>query len=76
MVGIPGADWHVQYPRRDADRVEWFTTPERAVEAACGFMDDSWDVYGIGYGTIDNSIGKDRIARPNLLRNEFTRARA
>ncbi|MGA8711561.1 MAG: hypothetical protein WB647_00910 [Roseiarcus sp.] len=62
MVGIPGSDWHVQYRRHDADHVEWFPTPERAVEAACGFMDDGCEVYGIGCGMLDNSIGKDRIA--------------
>jgi hypothetical protein len=56
-------DWHVQYRRGEADHVEWFPTPEQAIDAACGLIDNGCDVHGIGFGSLDNSIGKDRIAR-------------
>ena len=55
-------DWHVQYRKSEADHVEWFPTLERAIEAACGLIDNGYDVYGIGWGSLDDSISKDHIA--------------
>jgi hypothetical protein len=55
--------WHVQYRKDAADHVDRHPTPEKAIEAACGLLDDGCDVYGIGTGPLSDSIGKDVIAR-------------
>src|SRR5271166_2000169 len=38
MAQMP--DWHVQYRRHEAEHIGWFPTPEFAIEAACGLIDD------------------------------------
>lgn len=63
MTGTPPLDWHVQFRKSGADYVRWFSTPERAIEAACTFIDEGSDVYGIGTGSLDDSIKTDQIAR-------------
>jgi hypothetical protein len=55
--------WHVQYRKDATDHVDRHPTPEKAIEAACGLLDDGCDVYGIGTGPLSDSIGKDVIAR-------------
>jgi hypothetical protein len=55
--------WHVQYRKDATDHVDRYPTPEKAIEAACGLLDDGYDVYGIGTGPLTDSIGKDVIAR-------------
>jgi len=49
MADTSTPDWHVQY--------------RYAIEAACGLIDESCDVYGIGFGSLDDSIAKNQIAR-------------
>ncbi len=63
MANHPAPDWHVQYQKHGVDHVAWYTTPEGAIEAACALIDDGGDVYGIGVGSLDDSIAKDQIAR-------------
>jgi len=63
MLATPARDWHVQYQENEAKHVAWFANPEAAIEAACDLMDDGCDVYGIGSGSLENSITKDCIAR-------------
>ena len=38
-------------------------SPEQAIEAACGLIDDGCDVYGIGTGPLTDSVGQVEIAR-------------
>jgi hypothetical protein len=63
MPGTPAPDWHVRYRRNEAEQIGWFATPEEAIETACGLIDEGCDVYGIGAGSLDDSIAKDQIAR-------------
>jgi hypothetical protein len=63
MPGTPAPDWHVQYRKNEAEHIGWFATPEEAIETACALIDDGYDVYGIGSGSLDDSIAKDQIAR-------------
>jgi hypothetical protein len=63
MAGTPARDWHVQYRKHGTKHLEWFATPEGAIEAACGLIDEGCDVYGIGAGSLDDSIPKDQIAK-------------
>lgn len=55
--------WHVQYQHCGEDRVARFDSPELAIEAACGFMDDGCTVLGLGMGSLDDTIAADQIAR-------------
>jgi hypothetical protein len=55
--------WHVQYCRGLVHHVERHPSPERAIEAACGLIDEGVDVYGIGTGPLTDSIARDEIAR-------------
>jgi len=54
--------WHVQYRRGAMHHVAMHPSPERAIEAACGLIDDGCDVYGIGTGPLSDSIARDEIA--------------
>jgi hypothetical protein len=63
MAGTPLLEWHVQFQKSGTDYISWFATPEQAIEAACTFIDRGDDVYGIGTGSLDDSIKKDQIAR-------------
>ena len=63
MADTPAPDWHVQYQKHEVGHVAWYATPEEAIEAACALIDESCDVYGIGLGSLDDSIAKDQIAR-------------
>ncbi len=38
-------------------------TPEAAIEAACHLMDEGADVFGIGTGPLEDSIGHREISR-------------
>ena len=67
MDETPTPDWHVQYRKGEADHVEWFPTPEHAIEAACVLIDNGCDVHGIGFGSLDDSLAKDHIARVYAL---------
>jgi hypothetical protein len=60
--GLP-REWYVQYRRDKADKVEWFTACELAIEAACVLIHDGCDVYGIGVGSLDDAVSKDHITR-------------
>ena len=73
MADTPAPDWHVQYRKHEVDHVAWYAAPEDAIEAACALIDESCDVYGIGSGSLDNSIAKDQIARIYAL---WSRAKA
>jgi len=55
--------WHVQYRQGTTDHIVRHPSPERAIEAACGLIDDGCDVFGIGTGELTDSIGKETIAR-------------
>jgi len=63
MPGTPAPDWHVRYRKSEAEQIGWFLTPEEAIETACGLIDEGCDVYGIGVGSLDDSIAKNQIAR-------------
>jgi hypothetical protein len=63
MPGTPAPDWHVQYRKCEAEHIGWFATPEEAIETACGLIDDGCNVFGIGSGSLDDSISKEQIAR-------------
>jgi hypothetical protein len=54
--------WHVQYSRGAEHHVARHPSPERAIEAACGLIDDGCDVYGIGTGPLSDSIAREEIA--------------
>ena len=56
-------DWHVQYRKDGADYVARHHSPEEAIEGACRLIDDGGDVYGIGYGSLTDSIGREEITR-------------
>ncbi|HVC59386.1 MAG TPA: hypothetical protein VND19_03340 [Acetobacteraceae bacterium] len=55
--------WHVQYQNHAVDHVERHPSPELAIEAACRLIDDGCDVYGIGTGSLTDSIARDQVAR-------------
>jgi hypothetical protein len=55
--------WHIQYLGDGADLVVRYPSPEQAIEAACGLIDDGCDVYGIGTGPLTDSIERKQIAR-------------
>ena len=59
----PTPEWHVQYRKGGAERIGWFATPEFAIEAACILIDDGCCVWGIGTGSLDDSITRDQIAK-------------
>ena len=56
-------DWHVQYRKDGADHVAMHPSPEEAIDAACRLIDDGCDVYGIGSGSLTDSIGREEITR-------------
>ena len=56
-------DWHVQYRKDGADHVAMRHSPEEAIKAACQLIDDGCDVYGIGCGSLTDSIGREEIGR-------------
>jgi hypothetical protein len=55
--------WHVQYRRDTIDHIAQHPSPEAAIEAACRLIDDGYDVYGIGMGSLADSVGPKEIAR-------------
>jgi hypothetical protein len=63
MPGTPEPNWHVQYRKNEVEHIGWFATPEEAIETACGLIDDGCNVFGIGSGSLDDSISKEQIAR-------------
>ena len=60
--------WLVQYRDAATDRLARYPSPEQAIEAACGLLDNGCDVYRIGMGSLDYSIEKDQIARIYAIR--------
>jgi hypothetical protein len=54
---------HIQFRRNGTDHVNWFASPVQAIDAACAFIDEGNDVYGIGIGSLDGAIEKDQIAK-------------
>jgi hypothetical protein len=38
-------------------------TPEQAIETACRLLDDGCEIYGMGTGSLTDSIKKNQIAR-------------
>jgi hypothetical protein len=63
MADTPALDWHVQYRKHEVDHVGWYATPGEAIVAACVLIDESCDVYGIGLGSLDDSVASDQIAK-------------
>jgi len=55
--------WHVQYREGGTDHLVRYPNPEEAIESACRLIDEGCDVYGMGTGSLINSIGRDEIAR-------------
>jgi hypothetical protein len=55
--------WHVQYRKDAIDHIERHPSPERAIESACRLIDDGFDVYGVGTGSLDDSIEREQIAQ-------------
>jgi hypothetical protein len=56
-------EWHVQYRDGGANHLAMYPSPEAAIEAACLFIDDGHDVFGIGTGPLTDSIERKQIAR-------------
>jgi hypothetical protein len=56
-------EWHVQYRRGGTDQLVMFPSPETAIEGACHLIDHGHDVFGIGVGTLADSIDGEQIAR-------------
>jgi hypothetical protein len=56
-------EWHVQYRGGGMDHLMLFPSPEAAIETACRLIDDGQDVFGIGTGTLADSIEREQIAR-------------
>ena len=55
--------WYVRYRQDTGDHTVWHPSPEAAIEATCRLIDDGPDVYGIGTGSLTDSIDKNQIAR-------------
>ena len=56
--------WHVQSATPGgSSSVDYFATPERAIEAACKILDAGCDVFGIGTGELSDSIDREQIKR-------------
>jgi len=55
--------WHLQYRNDTGDHIERHPNPEQAIESACRLLDAGFDVYGIGTGSLADSIGRDEIAK-------------
>ena len=55
--------WRIQYTNDLGDHLENYQAPELAIEASCRHIDNGCDVYCIGMGSFDDSVGKDVIAR-------------
>ena len=68
--------WHVQYRKDAVDLIVRQSTPEQAIETACGLIDEGCDVYGIGTGPLSDSIDREHIDRIYALwvreRHPFT----
>lgn len=62
--------WLVQYRDAAKDRLARYPSPEQAIKAACSLIDNGCDVYRIGMGSLDYSIGKDQIARIYAIRGK------
>jgi hypothetical protein len=62
-LNVPDMTWHVQYRRDATDHIVRYPSPERAIEAACRFIDDGCDVSSVGTGPLTDSIEKEQIAR-------------
>ena len=60
--------WHVQYRKGTVDLIARHPSPELAIEAACRLIDDGCDVYGIGTGSLTDSIGFCRKLCPQPCR--------
>jgi hypothetical protein len=59
--------WHVQYCDGEMERIERHPSPEMAIEFACRLIEEGRDVYGIGTGSLDESITREEIARIYVL---------
>jgi hypothetical protein len=56
--------WHVQYiTAGGAALILRYRTPEAAIEAACRMLDAGCDVFGIGTGSLDDTINRPEIKR-------------
>jgi hypothetical protein len=55
--------WHIQYRDEDGEHVLRESTPEQAIEVACGLIDEGRDVFGIGTGPLTDSIDQSQIVR-------------
>jgi hypothetical protein len=60
--------WLVQYRDATTDRLARYPSPEQAIEAACGLLDNGYDVYRISMDSLDYSIEKDQITRICAIR--------
>jgi hypothetical protein len=47
----------------EVEYIEWFATPEEAVETARGLIYDGGDVFAIGSGSLGDSLSNEQIAR-------------
>ena len=55
--------WRVQYRVDSGKSVLAFSSPERAIEAACSLIDDGHKVLRIGTADPDDTISEIEIAR-------------
>ncbi len=54
-------EWHVRYLENGTDRLEWYPSPEAAIESACRHMDAGRTVRGIGTDDVAYTIAPDQI---------------
>ena len=55
--------WHIKYRTGTADYFDEQSSPEQAIEAACGLMDAGYEVYGVGTELPADAIGRTEIDR-------------
>jgi hypothetical protein len=60
--------WHIRYRRGSLDFIDRRSSAEAAIETTCRLIDEGYDVYGIGLGSLADSIGPKEIARIYALR--------
>jgi len=55
--------WHVQFRRDSIEQISRFPTPELAIAAACGLIDQGLDVWGIGHDPVSDTDSAATVAR-------------
>lgn len=56
-------EWHIRYLDNGTERIEWYPSPEAAIEDACRHMDAGRIVQGIGSEDVAHTIAPDQVVR-------------